>query len=103
MIELSTGLVQKQLMTSSYHVGTMKDVLKQVIYSNLITNLKAFTLSQTFVREGFVITRTKLEALFSNRGVPITDEEAAALSPENYFEFHIKVSKFTSLLTKGRF
>ena len=48
-------------------------------------------MSQSFIREGFNITRTKLEALFSNRGVPITDQEAQTLSPENYFEFHIKV------------
>jgi hypothetical protein len=27
----------------------------------------------------------------SSLGVPDTDEEALALSPENYFEFHVKL------------
>ena len=27
----------------------------------------------------------------SNKGIPLTEEEAQLLSPENYFEFHIKL------------
>lgn len=57
----------------------------------LCLQLLAFRLSQALVKQGFEIKRTKIEALMSSRGVPITDEEAKRLSGENYFEFHAKV------------
>ena len=37
------------------------------------------------------VLRVKIESLMGNPGVPITDAEAAALSPSNYFEFHWKL------------
>lgn len=40
---------------------------------------------------GFAVERTKLEAAFSNPGVPVTDEAAFQLSPHVYFEFHHKL------------
>jgi hypothetical protein len=39
---------------------------------------------------GFPVVRVKVEAVATNLGVPLTDEEAAAL-PEGYFEFHAKL------------
>lgn len=80
LIELPYGEFSTQLMTSSYHRGSLKQVHTQ-----------AYELSQIFARQGFDISRTKIEAMFSNKGVPEDDEEAESLSPENYFEFHIKV------------
>eukprot|EP00947_MAST-08B_sp_MAST-8B-sp1_P000710 g710.t1 len=79
VIENAGGAVPVQVMTASHHVGTFAQV-----------HLEAFRLSQALAKEGFLVARTKVEAAFSNAGVPITDEEARALSPENYFEFHIK-------------
>jgi len=80
LIQNESGEVPTQMMTSSYHRGSLADV-----------HLEAFRLSQALVRAGYVVARTKIEALLSSRGVPITDEEAKRLSPENYFEFHIKL------------
>lgn len=81
MIELPSGKYSTQLMTSSYHRGHLKDV-----------QIQAYELSQVFLKAGFVISRTKIEALISNSGVPQTKEEASTLSSENYFEFHIKIA-----------
>lgn len=75
LIELPTGQVQRQLMTSSYHTGNVRDVITQ-----------AYKISQEFAKSSLSITRTKIEALFSNKGVPETDEDAKLLSPENYFD-----------------
>jgi hypothetical protein len=80
LIENASGEVPTQMMTSSYHRGTLSDV-----------HLQSFRLSQALVRAGYVVSRTKIEALLSSRGVPVTDTEAQRLSPENYFEFHIKL------------
>lgn len=80
LIENESGEIPTQMMTASYHRGTLGDV-----------HLQAFRLSQALVRAGYVISRTKIESLLSNLGVPVTDEEAARLSPDCYFEFHIKL------------
>jgi len=80
LIELPSGRFPTQLMTSCYHRGDLKKV-----------HYEAYALSQQLIRAGFEVTRTKIEAMFSNRGVPDTDEAAASLSAENYFEFHLKI------------
>lgn len=41
--------------------------------------------------EFFNITRLKLEAVAVNPGVPVTDDEAAAVPGDTYFEYHIKI------------
>lgn len=79
-IELPRGNVPMQPMTASYHRGILRDVQDEVN-----------TLARAFVREGFQVTRTKIEAHGKNADVPETGEEAAALPPQNYFEFHVKV------------
>lgn len=81
LIENSSGAAARQMMTASHHVGTLPEV-----------HVLAFRLSQALVQKGYKIARTKIEANMSNSGVPISDEEAARLSPENYFEFHVKLS-----------
>lgn len=53
--------------------------------------LEAFQLAQKISKNNFTITRVKVEAMMSNAGVPQTDEDVKLHSPENYFEFHIKV------------
>eukprot|EP00026_Physarum_polycephalum_P010433 Phypoly_transcript_10597.p1 GENE.Phypoly_transcript_10597~~Phypoly_transcript_10597.p1 ORF type:complete len:421 (+),score=39.26 Phypoly_transcript_10597:30-1265(+) len=80
LIELPSGVEMRQMMTSSYHRGALKGV-----------QLEAFQLAQKISKNGFTITRVKVEAMMSNAGVPQTDEEVSLHSPENYFEFHIKL------------
>ena len=80
VIENASGENSKQIMTASHHVGTLPDV-----------HVAAFRISQELAKRAYEISRIKIEALMSNRGVPISDEEAKLLSPENYFEFHIKL------------
>jgi len=80
LIELPTGVELRQMMTSSYHRGSLKGV-----------QLEAFKLAQNISKQGFVITRVKVEAMMSNAGVPQSDEDVKIHSPENYFEFHIKL------------
>ncbi len=41
--------------------------------------------------EGFDVVRTKIEATPWSAGVPGTDEEAAGLGPDYYFEHHLKL------------
>eukprot|EP01103_Thecamoeba_quadrilineata_P016770 TRINITY_DN5709_c0_g1_i1.p1 TRINITY_DN5709_c0_g1~~TRINITY_DN5709_c0_g1_i1.p1 ORF type:complete len:401 (+),score=59.81 TRINITY_DN5709_c0_g1_i1:107-1309(+) len=81
LIELPTGDEKFQMMTSSYHRGELCEVKPY-----------AFQLAQRFVKEGFPVSRLKIEAIMSNTGVPLTNEEASTLSKENYFEFHYKLS-----------
>jgi len=80
LIQLPSGTFHKQLMTGSYHRGNM-----------LAVHRVAMELSQRFAQAGFDITRTKVEAMMSNKGVPQTNDEARRLSRENYFEFHVKL------------
>ena len=79
LIELSSGETPFQPMTASYHYGGLKDVVQEV---NKI--------ARTIVDAGFEITRIKIEAMVSNRDIPISDVEAQKLPESNYFEFHIK-------------
>jgi len=81
MIQLPTGVTHEQLMSSRYHRGSFLSVEKEV-----------FSLAATFAKAGLKITRAKIEAMFSNTGVPQSNQEALCLSPENYFEFHLKVA-----------
>jgi len=81
LIDNASGISHRQLMTASHHVGSLPEV-----------HVLAFRLSQALVKAGFRIARTKIEASMSNHGVPVSDEEAVLLSPENYFEFHVKLS-----------
>jgi len=81
LIQNASGEAARQMMTASHHVGSLPEI-----------HVLAFRLSQAFVKMGYEIVRTKIEANMSNSGVPISDEEAGRLSPENYFEFHVKLS-----------
>jgi hypothetical protein len=78
-IELTEGVTRSQPMTASYHQGTFKDVLQQI---NQI--------ARKIVNADFQITRIKIEAMVSNRDIPISDIEAQKLPQNNYFEFHVK-------------
>jgi len=80
LIELPSGQHPNQLMTSSFHHGSLLD-----------THMKAFSISQIFIREGYDIQRSKIEAMCSTTGVPLTDEDSNLMSKANYFEFHIKL------------
>jgi hypothetical protein len=79
LIELARGVSRSQPMTASYHRGNLPDVMKEI--EALHTRLW---------QGGFPVVRVKLEAVASNPGVPVTDDEAAA-GPEGYFEFHAKL------------
>ncbi|MGB3654016.1 MAG: hypothetical protein WBA41_22790 [Rivularia sp. (in: cyanobacteria)] len=78
-IELPEGVTRSQPMTASYDRGTFKDVLQKI---NQI--------AQKIVNADFQITRIKIEAMVSNRDIPISDIEAQKLPKSNYFEFHVK-------------
>ena len=79
LIELARGVSPSQPMTASYHRGTLEEVLPEVE-----------ALHARLWEGGFPVVRVKLEAVAANPGVPVTDEEAAAL-PDGYFEFHAKL------------
>ncbi len=80
LIELPRGETPSQPMTASYHHGTLREAQAEV-----------HGLARALVGGGFEVTRVKLEALGQNRDIPEDDEAARAL-PENYFEFHVKVT-----------
>uniref|UniRef100_A0A6B2LC49 Uncharacterized protein n=1 Tax=Arcella intermedia TaxID=1963864 RepID=A0A6B2LC49_9EUKA len=80
LIELPNGVNPTQMMTASYSTGPIDEVLPG-----------AYKLSQYFIKHDFDIQRTKIEAMCSTEGVPVTDQEALLLPHTNYFEFHIKV------------
>ncbi|MEO1427935.1 MAG: hypothetical protein AAFV71_02485 [Cyanobacteria bacterium J06633_8] len=84
-IELPKGVVRSQPMTASYHHGAFKDVLQEI---NAIAKI--------ITKRDFEITRMKIEAMVSNRDIPISDMEAQKLSKSNYFEFHVKAILSTS-------
>lgn len=81
LIEAPGAALTLQPMTSSYHRGTLGQVLDV-----------AASLSGQLGREGFPVVRCKIEATMAARGVP--DEDAAALAdpPGRYFEFHTRVA-----------
>ncbi len=69
-----------QPMTAAHHQGTFGEVMR------VVTDL-----AQELVRDGFQVTRVKLEAVGRHRDVPATDEAAAAASQQGYFEHHATV------------
>lgn len=79
-IELPSGAIPVQPMTASYHRGDLRAVHEEVS-----------AIGRAFAREGFDVTRTKIEAHARNADVPETDDDARALPPQNYFEHHVKV------------
>jgi hypothetical protein len=81
LIELPAGVTRSQPMTSTYHRGTLVEVVREVA-----------DLARTLRQRGFAPTRVKLEAVITNTGVPLSDDEAKAFPPGNYFEFHVKAS-----------
>jgi hypothetical protein len=78
LIELAAGVHRSQPMTASYHRGELGAVLGEIE-----------ALHASLWQAGFPVVRVKIEAAAMNPGVPITDEEAAAI--DGYFEFHAKV------------
>ncbi|MBW4599393.1 MAG: hypothetical protein KME29_07220 [Calothrix sp. FI2-JRJ7] len=81
LIELPSGVVANQLMTASYHRGTLISVKQE-----------AYKLAREFASSGFAVARVKIEAMVNNQDVPVTDRQAQVLPTTNYFEFHIKVT-----------
>lgn len=74
--------LRPQLMTAAHHTG-------QSLYE---VQLQAYGIARRFLKHGFVVERVKVEAMFSSEGVPDTDSDSLhKFSPQNYFEFHIKV------------
>ncbi len=62
-----------------------------MVFTCLVIRIKIFfffflTFQFTFKNKGI-----KLEAMFSNKGVPENKEEALLLSKNNYFEFHVRI------------
>jgi len=88
LIELPVGQNPTQMMTASFHNGRLVEAHK-----------KAFLLSHVFIKAGYDIQRTKIEAMCSTSGVPLTDEDAnLKMSKANYFEFHLKLELTTQQL-----
>jgi hypothetical protein len=79
LIELARGVSRSQPMTASYHRGELPAVMEEIE-----------ALHGRLWEGGFPVVRVKLEAVATNPGVPVTDDEAAAW-PEGYFEFHAKL------------
>jgi len=69
-----------QPMTAANHQGTFAEVMRAVN-----------ELAQALVRDGFLVTRVKIEAVGRHRDVPVTDADAAAKSKQGYFEHHATV------------
>lgn len=81
IIELPHGQTRSQPMTATYHTGELAEVVGEVA-----------ALAAALRGRGFAVTRVKLEAVASNAGVPVSDEEARRFPPGNYFEFHVKAA-----------
>ncbi|MDP1824336.1 MAG: non-canonical purine NTP pyrophosphatase [Archangium sp.] len=80
-IVMPEGTAQaEQPMTGSYHLGTLPQVQEQVL-----------SLARDLVRDGFEVTRVKIEATGRAFGAPEDDAAAAALPMETYFEHHATV------------
>ena len=80
-IVMPSGTAQhEQPMTGSYHLGTLPQVQEQVL-----------TLARTLVRDGFEVTRVKIEATGRAFGAPEDDTAASSLPMDNYFEHHATV------------
>ncbi|EGG24920.1 hypothetical protein DFA_03165 [Cavenderia fasciculata] len=79
-IELPKGDSPTQMMTSSYHRGSMLEL-----------QILAYKLARELTSNQYQVTRVKIEAMFSNDGAPMEDADCKLVSPDNYFEFHIKL------------
>lgn len=79
LIELPIKVNNFQPMTSLYHKGSFEKVFNEVT-----------SMAQRIMNNGFQVVRVKIEALITNFGIPITEEEAKKF-PTNYFEFHVLV------------
>ena len=78
-IELPVGETPAQPMTASLHHGALPEIVHQVD-----------AIARALAAAGFDVVRIKIEAMPDNAGVPVTDDDAAAL-PANYFEYHAKL------------
>ncbi len=79
-IVLARGRVPSQPMLTAYGTGELAAVLAD-----------ARATRAALAADGFAVVRAKVEAAPWNEGVPATDEEAAALGHEYYFEHHLKL------------
>lgn len=70
----------EQPMTGSYHLGTLAKAREEVL-----------ALAQALVRDGFEVTRMKLEATGRAFGAPELDADAKSLPRDVYFEHHATV------------
>lgn len=75
-----TTFQAEQPMTGSYHLGTLSQVREQVL-----------ELARALMRDGFEVTRLKLEATGRAFGAPEDDAAAASLPMDVYFEHHATV------------
>lgn len=75
-----TTAQHEQPMTGSYHLGTLSQAREQVL-----------ELARALVRDGFEVTRMKLEATGRAFGAPESDAAASALPMDVYFEHHATV------------
>lgn len=79
LIELPHGQTTSQPMTASYHRGSLGQARSEVN-----------DIAAALVANGHEVTRIKLEAVGNNPHIPQTDARAAQ-TPDNYFEYHVKV------------
>lgn len=75
-----TTAQHEQPMTGSYHLGTLSEAREEVL-----------ELARALARDGFEVTRMKLEATGRAFGAPESDEVARALPMDVYFEHHATV------------
>lgn len=71
----------EQPMTGSYHLGTLAEVREAVL-----------ELARALVKDGFEVTRTKIEATGRAFGAPEDDAAASSLPMDVYFEHHATVA-----------
>jgi len=81
LIEAPGAQLTLQPMTSSYHRGSLDEVVGE-----------ARRLAAGLEQAGFEVVRSKIEATLGTLGVPADDQQALAGAPERYFEFHAKVA-----------
>ena len=80
LIELPRGAVRSQPMTRSNFRGTLPEC-----------HQSAITLANQLRKQGFAVSRIKIEAAPWNEDLPETDLHAQGLPEENYFEYHVKL------------
>lgn len=80
LIELAEGVEPNQPMTESRHDGDLNVVRAEVD-----------GMAEKFQAAGFSVRRRKIEASYTARGVPATDEDIRGLPPSCYFEYHVSV------------